>query len=150
MPADRKAPARRPRLDRLVLGAVLVLPALYVAGRRPAAPAPGDALPALLARLEARGLRLHAVPADNRNGDVRRGVYLCDRRREWEQVAGLPVGTRRAERWRGVVLAQTSSDFLTIPDEAVRSWGASGHRDGPFVFFGDPALLARLKAALAP
>jgi hypothetical protein len=150
MPALRKTRARRPRLDRLVLGAVLVLPALYVAGRRAAPPPPRAAIPALLARLEARGLRLHAVPADHCHGDVRRGVYLCDGPRPWEQVAGLPADPARACRWRGVVLAQAFDDLMTVPDEDVRSWGACGHRDGPFVFFGDPALLARLKAALAP
>ncbi len=149
MPQDRKGRARRPRLDYVVLGAALVLPGLYLA-RRPPAPPPAAPVPALLARLQATGLRLHQVPVDNLNRDLRNGVYLCDGPREWEQVAGLPVDARHAARWRGVVLVQAPRPCLAVPDELLQSWAECGHRDGPFIFFGDPALLARLKAALAP
>ena len=150
MPQVRQRRARRPRLDYLVLGAALALPGLYLA-RRPPAPTPARApVPALLDRLQASGLRLHPVPVDNLNRDLRNGVYLCDAPREWEQVAGLPADPRYAARWRGVVLVQAPRPALAVPDELLRSWAECGHRDGPFVFFGDPALLARLKAALAP
>ena len=149
MAADRKTRVCRPRLERLVLGAALMLPALYVAGRRPAPP-PGAPIPALLARLEAQGLQLHAVPADNRNRDLRNGVYLCEGERVWDQVARLPADPSRAGSWRGVVLIQAPRPSLAVPAEQLRDWGPCGHQDGPFVFFGDPALLARLKAALAP
>jgi hypothetical protein len=132
----------------LVLLAALLLPRL---GAPPAPPSAPDEwqVPDLLARLEARGLRLHAVPASRATGDLRMGAYLCEGERAWEDVAGLPTGAAHAERWGGVALVTGRfGPFSPLPEEA-DGWGENGLRTGPFVFFGDAALLRRIAAALS-
>jgi hypothetical protein len=120
--------------------------------RAPKAPpaAPGDwQVPDLLARLEARGLRLHAVPTSRATGDLRMGAYLCERERPWEDLAGLPTGPAHAARWRGVVLVTGPFGPLAPLPEEEAGWGENGLRAGPFVFFGDATLLRQIAGALS-
>jgi hypothetical protein len=145
-------PHRRHACPAVALG--LVLLAALLLQRLVAPPAPPSApdewqVPDLLARLEARGLRLHAVPASRATGDLRMGAYLCEDERAWEDVAGLPTSAAHAGRWRGVVLVTGRfGPFAPVPEEAA-GWGENGLRAGPFMFFGDTALLRRIAAALA-
>jgi hypothetical protein len=52
-------------------------------------------------------------------------------------------------RWTGVVYGECSRHH---EDRAgvVEEWADGGLRAGPFVFFGDPKLLARIRTALRP
>ena len=132
----------------LVLLTAYLLPRLGAPKAPPSAPE-GWQVPDLLARLESRGLRLRAVPASRSTVDLRMGAYLCEGERAWEDVAGLPTGAAHAGRWRGVVLVTGRFGPLApLPEEAA-GWGANGLRAGPFVFFGDAALLRRIAAALS-
>ena len=135
-------------LGLVLLPAALLLPRL--GGQKPPPPAPADwQVPDLLARLESRGLRFHVVPASRATGDLRRGAYLCEGEREWEEVAGLPVSPTAAARWRGVVRVTNPSGPLAATPEVVAGWGENGLRAGPFVFFGDATLLRRIAEALS-
>ena len=142
---------KRPRALALAPGLVLlavILLTRLVAPKAP--PSPDDwQVPDLLARLEARGLRLHAVAASRATGDLRMGAYLCEDERAWEDVAGLPVGAACAGRWRGVVLVTGPFGPLAPLSEEAAGWGENGLRAGPFVFFGDAALLRRIAEALS-
>jgi hypothetical protein len=117
----------RRRLAYLALGLVLVLAALLLPrwrGREPRPSAPADwQVPELLARLESRGLRLQVVAVSRATGDLRRGAYLCDGEREWQDVAGLPTDPAHAVRWRGVVRVTAPSGPLAPTPEEVAGWG---------------------------
>jgi hypothetical protein len=105
-------------------------------------------LPDLLAHLHGAGLGLHVVPAA-RDGGLERGAFLTADERGWEELNALPKVPERADRWGGVVFVERR-----WPGEAweVRSevWGDRCVVAGPFVFFGDPALLDRVRDALGP
>jgi hypothetical protein len=60
----------------------------------------------------------------------------------------LPADPAQAARWRGVVRVEVGSQ-LGLDEELIRQWGAWYWRWGPFHFFGDPELLAKVRAALA-
>ncbi len=143
---------RRRDYPALALGLVLLAALLLTRLAAPKGPPslPEDwQVPELLARLQARGLRLHAVAASRATGDLRMGAYLCDGERAWEDVAGLPISAAHARRWRGVVLVTGPFGPLAATPEEVAGWGENGLRSGPFVFFGDAALLRRVAEALS-
>jgi hypothetical protein len=59
----------------------------------------------------------------------------------------LPKDTKKMDRWAGVVSCQR----LRYPEnweENLALWGDCGLRMGHFLFFGDPALLARIRTIL--
>ena len=153
MPHNAATVRRRPAL--LAAGALLLV-ALYLAVRRapPAPPPPlmvpdGWHVPELMTHLASRGLRLNAVASSRATSALSSGAYLSEGERPWEEVAALPVVVARAERWSGVVLVTHSQGHSALLPEDVADWGDNGMRAGPFVFFGDAALLRRIAAALA-
>jgi hypothetical protein len=137
---------------------VLALPALaaLVAGacgrardRAPPPPLEGWDVPRLLAHLRASGLDLRAVPTDRDGQAARDRAFLTTADRPWEELNALLATPEQVGRWRGTVFCER----LHQPgsrDEALRHWGGCGLRAGPFVLFGDPDLLDRVRAALAP
>jgi hypothetical protein len=143
------------RRSALLFAAALLPGVIYLSVRgtppAPAPPAAPDAwhVPELLAHLAARGVRLHAEPVNRTTGELSDGAYLCEGERPWEDVAALPVCASQAGRWRGVVLVLRSRGHSAHSAEEVAAWGESGLRAGPFVFFGDGALLRHIAAALA-
>jgi hypothetical protein len=148
--------ASPPRRRSALRFAAALLPfVLYLCVRDtpPAAPPPAAPdtwhVPELLAHLAAHGLRLHAEPVNQATRELSDGAYLCEGERPWEEVAALPVAAGQGGRWRGVVLVLRSRGHATHSAEDVTAWGGNGLRAGPFVFFGDGALLGRIAAALA-
>jgi hypothetical protein len=101
----------------------------------------------LVAHLGGRGLGLHAVPAPAW-GDVEDGVYLCASPRERGDLQKLPRLARLAGRWQGVVFCQREGTGAPLTPDDLASWGEHGMVAGSFVLFGDPQLLARVRAAL--
>jgi hypothetical protein len=101
----------------------------------------------LVASLSERGLGLHAVPASAR-GDVEGGVYLCAQPRARGDLQKLPRLAQLAGRWGGVVFCQREGTGAPLTPGDLASWGEHGMVAGPFVLFGDPELLARVRAAL--
>lgn len=130
--------------------AVVILAALatlaFAVGRRQPSLLPGDGSVAGLARhLESRGLPLRLVPASRSGADA--NAYLTASARRWEDLNGLPKDARRVGDWVGAVYCER---VVSEDDAEVRLavWDGACLRAGPFLFFGDPALLARIRQAL--
>jgi hypothetical protein len=52
----------------------------------------------------------------------------------------------KAGQWRGIVFCQQDGEQCWILADFIRdNWGEYGMRIGPFVFFGDPELLQRIR-----
>jgi hypothetical protein len=125
---------------------------LVAAGRfalPPESPLPrmdGWDVPALARHLESRGLRLHLLPAGRTRG-VGHNAYLTETIKYWEDVAELSTDPTRIERWSGVVYCERSRDGLDA-EVRLEGWGGCCLQAGPFLFFGDPSLLARIRDAL--
>jgi hypothetical protein len=114
--------------------------------RRPA-PAP-DLLESWgVADMRARlGERLpHLVQtADAADGSFEAGFYLTAAPASWEALNHLPRTPERAGRWRGVAHCRRYGVERPVAD----GWGEHGLAAGPFLFFGDPELLAQIRVAL--
>jgi hypothetical protein len=96
--------------------------------------------------LAARGLSLRVVAAAL-EGDGRDGAFLTATDKEWEELNGLPKMAECLGQWRGTVYCER----LRHPesrDPQVEAWGDGCLEAGPFLFFGDRDLLARIRAEL--
>jgi hypothetical protein len=96
--------------------------------------------------LEGQGLRLHLYPTCA-GGNASANAFLTTAERPGAELYGLVKDTRAMDRWAGVVYCER----LRLPEnreEILQSWGDCGLRADPFVFFGDPDLLARIRIAL--
>jgi hypothetical protein len=97
-----------------------------------------------LARLLRRaGLALHLTCPYPHKGTA----FLTEGARPAEVLRLLPSDPSQAARWRGVVRVEVGSQ-LGLDEELIRQRGAWYWRWGPFHFFGDPELLAKVRAAL--
>jgi hypothetical protein len=131
-----------------------VVGAAAVAGNwvssEPAAPAGPDMrgwdVADLVRHLESRGLRFHVCPT-RENGPTRWNAYLTRQQRPWEDYGRHGVDPRRIARWYGVVYCQCEGRE-DARDFEVPRWGMFGLWARPFVFFGDPSMLAEIRAAL--
>jgi hypothetical protein len=96
--------------------------------------------------LEGRGLRLHLSPSWA-GGDARTNAYLTTTAKPIAELYWLFKDKKAMHPWAGVVYCERppSYDRMAV---TVESWGDCGLRAGPFVFFGDPALLARIRTTL--
>jgi hypothetical protein len=89
---------------------------------------------------------LYAVPMADHSSEE--GVYICERPRPREDLQWLRRSPKHAARWRGVVFCERAGGAIRVPEDQLESWGEHGLRVGPFVLFGDPALLRRIRAAI--
>jgi hypothetical protein len=101
----------------------------------------------LLPHLEGRGLHFHAS-GTRENGPVVRNAFLTREERAWTDLGGLPKDPSKARSWSGIVYCECATREEARED-VLAGWGECGLRAGPFVFFGDPELLAEIRAALA-
>jgi hypothetical protein len=136
---------------------LLALAALTVAllSRPAARPIPRPATPDrnawtvadLLRHLEDRGLHLHAR-ATSACGTIDHNAYLTRRERPWADLCGLVASPSLMDRWEGIVYCECGereeAKEINLP-----LWGECGLRADPFVFFGDPGMLAHIHDALA-
>lgn len=81
--------------------------------------------------------------------DPEAGLYLCEQPRSRERLQLLHRFPEYGDRWRGVVFCERDG-YLggEIGESEWQRWGEYGLRIGPFVFFGDPALLDRIRQAI--
>jgi hypothetical protein len=107
---------------------------------------PPRTLTELTQRLRRAGLPLHVVPITDISPEE--GLYLCERPQPREQLQMLRRAVALGDRWRGVVFCEFNKRLGEVPDEELQRWGEHGMQLGPFVFFGDPALLRRIRQAL--
>jgi hypothetical protein len=89
---------------------------------------------------------LYLVPMADHNLEV--GFYLCERPRPREQLQWLQRAAEHGDRWRGVVFCERAHHLGEIEENEWQRWGEHAMRIGPFVLFGDPALLGRIRQAL--
>jgi hypothetical protein len=112
----------------------------------PPAPHPRT-LTELTQRLHQAGLSLHVVQMTDTTPEA--GLYFCERSQPREVLQWLRRAAEYGERWRGVVFCELRERQGEFPDTELERWGEYGLRIGPFLFFGDPALLRRIDQALS-
>lgn len=134
----------------LFFGSVVMVPLLYHLSRRPADPP--CTLSALKQLLSQEEPSLHMVPVDEKHPEC--GIYVCTQPQPLEELMRLyrnpyAIGKYRCGRWQGVVHCErVSTNGFGIEEQQIQSWGEHGMRIGPFLFFGDPALLHRIQKAI--
>jgi hypothetical protein len=77
-----------------------------------------------------------------KNGTFESGMYLCKDSRSWEQLRLLPRSSSNVGKWQGVVYCERIRS--TLPEWEIQEWGEHAMQIGPFLFFGDTALLRRI------
>jgi hypothetical protein len=97
-------------------------------------------------RLEQSDLGLHLVPTADTTEEA--GVYLCTTPQPRDELLRLMRMAECAHRWKGVVFCSHEGSMARVPESIVRSWGEHGMRLGDLLFFGDPALLARIRGVM--
>jgi hypothetical protein len=101
----------------------------------------------LVAHLQSKGVELRAVPTFPK-GSVNNGAYLTTTDKPWAELNVLSTATNRIETWQGTVSCHHLRR-LPAGHIYVELWDDNGLCIGPFIFFGDPELRARILAALA-
>lgn len=102
-------------------------------------------MPQLAAYLQKAGLNLRVQPTQ-KDGILRRSVYLTAGEKDWQELNGLIKDPEWIHQWRGIAFCTHET-----PDAAAdlaRQWGEQGLLVGPFAFYGDGELLARINGAL--
>jgi hypothetical protein len=131
---------------------LLVGLAIVTCWKTPSAPERSEAglddweVPDLVGYLQGRGLQLHLSPTGP-VANARISAYLTTTAKPGGELFWLAKDRRAMHRWAGAVYCER----LRHPEdreECVASWADCGLRAGPFVFFGDPELLARIRTAL--
>ena len=120
------------------------------------APCPGPRRPKGFVRMDGWGLRELAdhlrggglgLREVARPGEVppRRNAYLTTTAADWAELELLFKGSERIASWRGTVFVEAAAEW---DEDRVRTWGDCCLAAGPFLFFGDPDLHARIEEAL--
>lgn len=73
------------------------------------------------------------------------GLYLCERPLSRERLQHLIRAPELGHRWQGIVYCERVGRLSQIVPEQLASWGEYSMRIGPVLFFGDPALLRRIR-----
>jgi hypothetical protein len=137
--------ARRP-LSPWILGIVFTLCAVAVPLTcqllSPPA-APPRTLTELTERLHRAGLSLDVVPLTDNSPE--KGLYLCERPQPREQLQRLRRAVELGDRWNGIVFCEMNHPLGEVDQAEWERWGEYGMQLGLFVFFGDPALLRRIR-----
>jgi hypothetical protein len=96
--------------------------------------------------LQARGLDLQVLPS-SRGGEIGVNAFLAVPGVGADDVLLLAKDNRKISRWAGVVACEHLAN-PQMQGDIVDSWGECGLRADPFIFFGDPAVLASIREAL--
>ena len=78
-------------------------------------------------------------------------MWVCTSPQSREQLSRLYRDPGRAKRgqWQGIVFCERMGEEGGIPDDFIRdNWGEFGTRIGPFVLFGDPVVLQRIREVI--
>jgi hypothetical protein len=96
--------------------------------------------------LNRAGIRLSVVPTA-REGVVRNAAFLTTGQKDWHECNRLRKDGKQPGLWRGILYCErVESDNLRR--QLADQWGELGWSARPFVFYGDPELLTRVRAAL--
>jgi hypothetical protein len=133
----------------LPLVVVLVVASLVVANRVRRVSQAADTrlddweVPELVEHLRKEGLELRVVPT-HKGGPTRYNAYLTTTDKEWQELNLMVKVPEVVGQWRGTLYVERSHSGGT----RVEFWGDCCLVAGPFVFFGDRDLLARVRVAL--
>jgi hypothetical protein len=101
----------------------------------------------LLAHLESRGLGLRAFPTGKGHA-IFENAFLVRGERTWQELNGLIKDPKWLPKWKGVVYCEREGKPKGV-EAGVECWGGACLVAHPFVFFGDPDLLAQIRSALS-
>jgi hypothetical protein len=121
---------------------IAMVPLIYRVSSQPIPP-PGT-LTELTELLSQKAPELHVVPR-RENGPVD-GLWVSVRPLDRDQLPNLSRIHERGDRWQGIVFCEQVREGFVIPKEIIHDWGEYGLQIGPFLFFGDPDLLRRIRA----
>lgn len=133
----------------LPLTVLLVVASLLVARRALRAPSDGGHqlddwdVPRLVDHLRKEGLDLRVV-STREGGKARHNAYLTASGKGWKELNLMLKVPEQAEQWRGSLYVE----LCQHPEVRASYWGDCCLVAGPFVFFGDRDLLARVRAIL--
>ena len=99
--------------------------------------------------LASRGLALKAVPLSRTGENADLALFLCEGERTWEELSVLNPRPDLVENWKGVLLARPVKGLPREGPDGTDGWGETGLVVGEVALFGDPALIARVRKALA-
>ncbi len=100
----------------------------------------------LAAFLNERGLELRVV-ATRRDSSPEASAFLTTTDKEWKDLNLLIKGSGQKNKWRGTLYCEhdgVSGNWFDLPQQ----WGDCCLAAGPFLFYGDPELLARVRVSL--
>ena len=100
-------------------------------------------IPRLANYLNTRGLALRLV-STRKDGAIGQMAFLTTTNRGWDELNGLAKSADWIDRWRGTLFCEWNMSG----EDLLRQLGDHGMMVGPFLFFGDPELLERVRAAL--
>jgi hypothetical protein len=137
-----------PLLAAFFVGALLAISLGHRSGRSPTPDWPSDDwdIPQLVTFLNGKGLGLRLVSPRMDGLLLERDAFLTTTDREWSDFNVLPRVPERIQRWRGTLYCKLKKGENGGFDLGVNE-GDCCLEAGPFVLFGDPALLARVRAA---
>ena len=96
--------------------------------------------------LDRAGIRLHVMPAA-KDGGVQNTAFLTTTERSWHEFNLLCKDGKQQGPWQGILYCErVNGDEMRR--ELADQWGDFGWSAGPFLFYGDPELLARVRAVL--
>ena len=96
--------------------------------------------------LNRAGMRLHVVSTAEAGG-VQNTAFLTTTVRSWHDLNHLTKTAKQLDRWQGILYCErVESDDLR--KQLADQWGDLGWSAGPFLFYGDPELLTRVRAVL--
>jgi hypothetical protein len=107
---------------------------------------PADSIPALVAHLEQRGIHLRVIPLAH-DGDVCQGAFLTRTSSDWKELSFWLRNPQQLSHWRGTVHVQPEHS-ARAREVALASWGEACMVYGQLILFGDPDLLAEIRAAV--
>jgi hypothetical protein len=133
-----------------LLGGTLMAVALWQrpdGPAKPARPLNDWDIPQLVSYLNGQGLGLRLVPAE-KDGVIDREAFLTTTDQDWSDLNVLPKLRERIHCWQGTLYCLRNKEGYVLSGQ-VDSWGDCCLVAGPFLFFGDRELLARVRAALS-
>jgi hypothetical protein len=145
LPTKRRAPVLLP-LTLLVGLAIVACWKTPSVPQRSASRMAGWDVPDLVAYLQGQGLPLHLSPTGP-GANTRSNAYLSTIAKPAAELYWLAKDRRRMDPWAGVIYCEVSRSYADR-EGVVEEWAECGLRAGPFLFFGDPKLLARIRTAL--
>jgi hypothetical protein len=98
-------------------------------------------------QLRGTGREYRVVGVDFRGLD-KASAFFTETDMTWSELNGLSKTVENIASWRGSVFCQKVGSTYLFNDQ-MEMWGEYCLRVGPFIFFGDAAMLAEIKESLA-